>query len=78
MENRITYEIMTEYYFELLTSETMKVLGSTKSKINKNKNGENLPHLKISEAFIRQLTMIINKIQKFCIYLFLINHLVQH
>ena len=56
----------------------MKVLGSTISKITKNENGENVPHLKITEAFIRQLTMIVNKIQKFCIYLFLINHLVQH
>ena len=40
----------------------MKVLGSTKSKITKNGNGEKVSHLKFSEAFIRQLTMIINRI----------------
>ena len=30
--------------------ETMKLLGSTKSKITKDKNGENVPHLEISEV----------------------------
>ena len=35
IENRITFNIKTGYYLELLTSETMKLLGSTKSKINK-------------------------------------------
>ena len=36
MENRITFEIKTGYYLELLTPETMKLLESTKSKITKN------------------------------------------
>ena len=30
--------------------ETMKLLGSNKSKITKDKNGENVPNLKITEA----------------------------
>ena len=30
--------------------ETMKLLASTKGKITKDKNGENLPHLEISEV----------------------------
>ena len=34
IENRITFKIKTGYYLELLTSETMKLFGSTKSKIN--------------------------------------------
>ena len=33
----------------MLTPETTKLLGSTKSKITNNKNGENAPHLEISE-----------------------------
>ena len=41
IENRITLKIEAGYYLELLTPGTMKLLGSTKSKINKNKNGEN-------------------------------------
>ena len=40
IENRITFKIKTGYYFEFLSPETMKLLGSTKSKIPKNKNGE--------------------------------------
>ena len=30
----------------------MKLLGSTKSKINKDKNGENLSHLEITEVVL--------------------------
>ena len=29
IENRITFKIKTGYYLELLTTETMKLLGST-------------------------------------------------
>ena len=35
MENRITFKIKTGYYLEFLTPETMKLLGSTKSKTTK-------------------------------------------
>ena len=45
IENRITFKIKTGYYLELLTPETMKLLGSTKNKITKDKNGENVPHI---------------------------------
>ena len=40
IENRITFKIKNGYYLELLTPETMKLLGSTESKITKDKNGE--------------------------------------
>ena len=45
--NRVAFKIKNVYYLELLTSETMKLLGSTESKITKDKNGENVPHLEI-------------------------------
>ena len=32
IENRITFKIKTGYYLELLIPESMKLLGSTKSK----------------------------------------------
>ena len=32
--------------------ETMKLLGRTKSKITKNENGENVPHLEITEVVL--------------------------
>ena len=51
-ENRISLKIKAGYYHELLTSETMKLLGSTKSKITKNKNGENVSHLEITEVVL--------------------------
>ena len=47
IENTITFKIKNGYYLELLTPATMKLLGSTESKITKNKNGENLPYLEI-------------------------------
>ena len=45
IENRITFKIRTGYHFELLTPETIELLGSTEKKITKNKNSENIPHL---------------------------------
>ena len=33
MENRVTFKIKIGYYLELLTPETMKLLGSAKTKI---------------------------------------------
>ena len=40
IENRITFKRKTRYYLELLTPETMKLLGSTENKITKDKNRE--------------------------------------
>ena len=40
IENRTTLKIKAGYYLKLLTPETMKLLGSTGSKITKDKNGE--------------------------------------
>ena len=39
------FNIKTGYYLELLMPEKMKLLGSTKSRITKDRNGENVPHL---------------------------------
>ena len=44
IENRITFKIKNGYYLKLLTPQTMKLLGSTESKITKDKNGENVPY----------------------------------
>ena len=52
IENRITFKIKNGYYLELLTPETMQLLGSTESKITKDKNGENVPHLEIVELVL--------------------------
>ena len=48
-DNPPTFRIKKGYYYlELLTPETMKLLGSTKSKITKYENSENVPHLEIT------------------------------
>ena len=53
IKNIIIFKIKNGYYLELLTPETMKLLGRTESKITKDKNGENVPHLEIVElAFV--------------------------
>ena len=52
IENRITFKIKTGYYPELLTPETIKLLGSTKSKITEDENVENVPHLEITEVIL--------------------------
>ena len=52
MENKIMLKIKTVYYFELLMTETMKLLGGTKSKITNNANGENLLHLEIIKVVL--------------------------
>ena len=49
IENRITFKPKTGYYLELLTPETMKLLGSTANKTTKDKNGKNVSHLVITE-----------------------------
>ena len=52
IENRVTFKIKNGYSLELLTLETMKLLGSTENKIAKDKNGENIPHLEITEVIL--------------------------
>ena len=70
------FEIKTGYCLELLTPETMKLLRSTESKITKDKNGEIVLHLETTEVLLVYSNIAnkdINKIQKSCIHLFLIN-----
>ena len=64
IENRITFKIKNGYYLELLTPETMKLLGSTKSKIIKDKNGENVSHLEIIELVLVHCSLVNNDYQQ--------------
>ena len=64
IENRITFKIKNGYYLELLTPETMKLLGSTDSKISKDKNGENKPHLEIVELVLVHCNLVNNDYQQ--------------
>ena len=64
IENRIMFKIKTGYYLELLTPETMKLLGSTESKITKKKNGENVPHLEVAELVLVHCNLVNNDYQQ--------------
>ena len=45
IKNRIVFKIKTSYKLELLTEETIQLLGSSKNVIDKNKDGEIVPRL---------------------------------
>ena len=64
VENRITFKIKNGYYLELLTPETMKLLGSAENKISKDKNGENVPHVEIVEAVLVHCNLVNNDYQQ--------------
>ena len=60
IENRVTFKIKNGYTLELLTSETMKLHGSAKNKKTKDKNGESVPHLDITEVVLVQCNIVNN------------------
>ena len=60
MENRITFKIKTGYHLELLTPETIKLLGSTENKTTKDKNGESVPRLEITEVVLVPCNIVNN------------------
>ena len=64
MENRVTFKIKKGYSLELSISKTMKLLGNTESKLTKDKNGENVPHLKITEVVLIHCNIVNNDYQK--------------
>ena len=62
--NRIKFKIKGGYYLELLTPETMKLLGSPESKITKDKNGEKVPHLEDVELVLVHCNLVNNDYQQ--------------
>ena len=64
IENRVTFKIKNRYSLELLTPETMKLLESTENKITEDKNGENLPHLEITDVVLFDCNIVSNDYQQ--------------
>ena len=64
IENKVTFKTKNGYYLELLTPETTKLLGSTENKITKDKNGENVSQLKISELVLIHFNLVNNNYQQ--------------
>ena len=61
IEERITFKAKTGCY--LLTSETVKLLGNTKSEITKHESGENMLHLEITEVVLSYCNVVNNDCQ---------------
>ena len=63
IENRVTFKMKSGYSLKFLTPETMKLLRGTKNKITKDKNGENVPHLEITEVALVHCDIVNNDYQ---------------
>ena len=64
IQNMVTVKIKNAYSLQRLTPETMKLLGSTKNKITKDKNDENIPHLEITEVVLIHCNIVNNDYQQ--------------
>ena len=65
IDNTIKFKIKNGHSLEFLTPETMKLLGSTKNKITEDKNGENVPHLQITEVVLAYCDIVNNDYQQY-------------
>ena len=64
LKNRIVFKIKTGYKLELLTEETMQLLGSSKKVIDKNKNGELLKRLETVKVVLVHCNLVNNNYQE--------------
>ena len=58
INNRIVFKIKSGYKLELLSKETMKLLGSTKDIIDSDKNSENVPKLENVEVVLVHCNLV--------------------
>ena len=63
MKNRIVFKIKTGYKLELLILEIMKLLGSTKKDVDKDKDGEIVPKLGSVEVVLVHCNLVKNGYQ---------------
>ena len=64
INNRTVFKIKTGYKLELLSKETMKLLGSTKDIIDADKNSENVPRLENVEVVLVHCNLVNNSYQQ--------------
>ena len=72
------FKIKTAHKLELLSKETMRLLGSTEQDIAKDENGETVPKVETVDVALMHATFsirIINKHQKYYLRLYPINNL---
>ena len=64
IKNRIVFKIKAGYKLELLTKETMQLLGSSKKDIDQNKDGEIVPKLETVEVVLVHCSLVNNSYQQ--------------
>ena len=64
INNRIVFKIKSRYKLELLSKETMKLLGSSKNIIDSDKNSENVPRLENVEVVLVHCNLVNNSYQQ--------------
>ena len=64
IKNRIVFKIKTGYKLELLSPETMKLLGSTKKNADQDKSGEDVPKLESVKVDLVHCNLINNNYQQ--------------
>ena len=64
ISNRIVFKIKTGYKLELLSKETMKLLGSAKETIDADKNSQNVPRLENVEVVLVHCNLVNNSYQQ--------------
>ena len=62
--NRVVFKIKTGYKLELLSKETMKLLGSTRDTTDVDKNSENVPKLENIEVLLVHFNLVNNSYQQ--------------
>ena len=70
INNRIVFKIKTGYKLELLSEETMKLLGSTSNSIDADKNSENVSRLENVEVVLVHCNLVNNSYQQHSTVLF--------
>ena len=64
IKNRIVFKIKTGYKLELISPEIMKLLGSAKKDVDKDKDGEDVPKLESVEVLLVHCNLVNNTYQK--------------
>ena len=64
IKNRIVFKIKTGYKLELLSLETMRLLGSAEKDIGKDKDGEDVPNLESVEVVLIHCNLVNNNYQQ--------------
>ena len=66
IRNRIVFKVKTGFKLELLSPETMKLLGSTKKNADKDKDGEDVPKLESVEVVLVHCNLFNNSYEEAC------------